>query len=184
MNDTYKVLKRQTFAKGNYRIVPIRMKDRHAIMQWRNEQIFHLRQEKPLTREGQDSYFETVVARLFNQEQPNQILFSYLVGDECMGYGGLVHMNWVDKNAEISFITKTSIEKEQYEFHMSTFLSMIAEVASDELDFHKIFTYTFDVRPDIYSILEKNGFEKEAELSEHCYFNGNFINVIIHAKFL
>lgn len=182
--NAYKVLKKQVFTEGDYRIVPIRMEDRYAIMKWRNEQIFHLRQDKPLSKVDQDGYFNTVVSGLFNQEQPNQILFSYLKGDECIGYGGLVHMNWVDKNAEISFITNTSIEKEHYEFHMSTFLGLIAELANSELDFHKIFAYTFDVRPEIYSILEMNGFKKEAVLSEHCLFNGNFIDVIIHSKFL
>ena len=184
MSNKYKVLKKQNFAKGNNAIVPIRMRDRYDIMQWRNEQIFHLRQNKLLSKEEQDSYFNTVVADLFSQEHPDQILFSYLEGENCIGYGGLVHINWIDKNAEISFITNTSIKDESYALHMSTFLSLLEEVASKEVGLHKIFTYTFDVRPEIYSILEKNGFKKEAVLVEHCYFNGNFINVIIHSKFL
>lgn len=179
----YKTLDRQIFTKDNHRIVPIRMEDRFVIMQWRNEQIFHLRQNKTLTTEDQDTYFNTVVASLFRQERPDQILFSYLDGDTCIGYGGLVHINWVDQNAEISFITKTSIEKEQYVFHMSTFLGLLEEVAFNELSFHKIFTYAFDVRPHIYPILEKNGFKREAVLYEHCLFNGDFKDVIIHTKF-
>jgi len=179
----YKILNKQIFIKDNYSIVPIRMEDRYAIMKWRNEQIFHLRQNEPLTKEKQDNYFDTIVTSLFHQEKPNQILFSYLKGDECIGYGGLVHINWVDKNAEISFIINTSIEKELYEFHMSTFLSLIDEVAYNELNFHKLFTYAFDVRPEIYPILEKNGFKKEATLKEHCLFNGEFKDVIIHTKY-
>ena len=183
MSNIYKVLNKQIFTEANCRIVPIRMEDRYAIMQWRNEQIFHLRQDKPLTKEDQDGYFDTVVAGLFNQEQPSQILFSYLQGDECIGYGGLVHINWVDLNAEISFITNTSIQKVSHAYHMSTFLRLIEEVAFNELHFHKLFTYAFDVRPQIYHILEKNGFQREAVLKEHCLFNRDFKDVIIHAKF-
>ncbi len=183
MGKSYKALNKQEFAKGNYRIIPIRMEDRYAIMQWRNEQIFHLRQNKPLTKEDQDNYFNTAVASLFSQEQPGQILFSYLEGDTCIGYGGLVHINWIDQNAEISFITSTAIEKEEYAFHMSTFLGLLEEVAFNELAFHKLFTYAFDVRPHIYPILEMNGFKKEAVLKEHCLFNGDFKDVIIHVKF-
>lgn len=182
MSNKYKVLKEQVFTKGDYRIVPIRMEDRYSILEWRNEQIFHLRQSKLLTKENQNDYFNTVVASLFGQEQPGQILFSYLNGDTCIGYGGLVHINWADKNAEISFITNTSIKKKEYEFHMSTFLGLIEEVACNELVFHKLFTYAFDVRPEIYPILEKNGFEREAVLKEHCLFNGEFKDVIIHSK--
>lgn len=93
----YKVLKQQEFSNANFRLVPIRFDDRYKIMQWRNEQIYHLRQAGPLTKEKQNAYFENVVAKLFNQEQPNQILFSFLKDDECIGYGGLVHINWIDK---------------------------------------------------------------------------------------
>ena len=183
MGFNYKVLNNQIFSSGKYAIIPIRMEDRHVIRKWRNEQIFHLRQNKALSEEDQENYFNTVVASLFNQEHPSQILFSYLDGDTCIGYGGLVHINWVDKNAEISFITNTSIKKEKYTFHMSTFLGLIEEVAFNELGFHKLFTYAFDVRPEIYPILEKNGFKREAVLKEHCLFNGDFKDVIIHAKF-
>ncbi len=180
---SYKVLNKQIFTKGDFSIVPIRMEDRHMIMQWRNEQIFHLRQSKPLTAKDQDTYFNTVVTSLFDQEKPNQILFSYLEGDTCIGYGGLVHINWVDQNAEISFITNTAIKNETYAFHMSTFLGLLEEVAFGELGFHKLFTYAFDVRPHIYPILEKSGFKKEAVLKEHCLFDGDFKNVVIHTKF-
>lgn len=180
----YRVLNKQKFKAGNYSIVPIRMQDRFAIKTWRNEQIFHLRQNKPLTDEQQDVYFNTVVKNLFDQETPNQILFSYLDGKKCLGYGGLVHINWIDKNAEISFITDTSINKDKYDFHLTTFLGLIEDVAKNQLQFHKLFTYAFDLRPEIYPVLEKNGFKKEAILKEHCLFNGKFIDVIIHSKFI
>lgn len=183
MSFTYKVLNKQRFSSGNHSIVPIRMEDQYVIREWRNEQMFHLRQSKLLSEEDQDNYFNTVVKNLFSQEQPNQILFSYLENDDCIGYGGLVHINWIDKNAEISFLLKTDIKGKNYESHMIKFMSLIDEVAFKALDFHKLFTYAFDVRPEIYDILEKSGFRKEATLKEHCHFNGKFIDVIIHSKF-
>jgi RimJ/RimL family protein N-acetyltransferase len=143
-----------------------------------------LRQDKLLTDADQEHYFKTIVKDLFDQERPNQLLFSYLEGETCIGYGGLVHINWVDKNAEISFITETSINNANYVSHLSTFLKLIEEVAIGELDFHKIFTYAFDVRPEIYPVLEKNDFKKEAVLKEHCLFNGDFIDVVIHSKII
>ncbi len=178
----YKVLNKQVFINGNFSIVPIRMEDRFVIKKWRNEQIFHLRQDKLLTDEAQDVYFNTVVKSLFDQDKPNQLLFSYMQGDQCIGYGGLVHMNWVDKNAEISFITDTALGKAKYGDHLSTFLGLIEQVASQELKFHKIFTYAFDVRPEIYPVLEASGFHNEAILKEHCLFDGRFIDVLIHSK--
>lgn len=61
----YKVLNKQNFVSGNYSIVPIRYIDRFDIMKWRNEQIYHLRQNKPLTIQDQEVYFKTVVGKLF-----------------------------------------------------------------------------------------------------------------------
>ena len=77
-----------------------------------NEQIFHLRQFEPLTKIKQDLYFTNIVSKLFKEEQPNQILFSFLKNGECIGYGGLVHINWIDRHAEISFIINTILDNE------------------------------------------------------------------------
>jgi len=182
MSLNYKVLKQQIFTNGRQSIVPIRMEDRHKIRKWRNEQIFHLRQNKPLTESEQETYFNTVVKSLFSEEQPKQILFSYIENNECIGYGGLVHINWIDKNAEISFIMNTVLEKDFFFKHWTVFLELIEQVAFKELNFHKLVTYAFDLRPHIYGIIEKAGFIKEATLKEHVYFNGVYKDVIMHGK--
>lgn len=179
---SYKVLNRQIFKTDKYSIVPIRREDRYLIMKWRNEQIYHLRQNKLLTEEDQDKYFDNVVSKIYEQDQPDQLLFSYLEGEKCLGYGGLVHLNWKDKNAEISFIMDTCLEKEHFEFHWSMYLSLIEQVAFEELSLHKIFTFAFDLRPHLYAVFERNGFIKEAELKEHVFFENQFISVIIHYK--
>ena len=105
----YKVLNNQIFTNKPFSIVPIRYEDRMSILKWSNEQIYHLRQNKPLTEEDQDIYFNKVVNKIFDQEHPSQILFSYMENDVCIGYGGLVHINWIDKNAEVSFIMNTEL---------------------------------------------------------------------------
>lgn len=180
--NSYKILNKQKFKNGIYSIIPIRYEDRLDILKWRNEQIYHLRQVKPLTEEDQENYFKNTVQNLFEQENPNQLLFSYLENNICIGYGGLVHINWVDKNAEISFIMDTTLEKDFFSFHWNNYLQLIEEVAFEELKFHKIFTYAFDLRPHLYPIFEKNGFNKEATLKEHCIFNNSYMDVIIHSK--
>ena len=78
MNE-YKALMKQIFTLGNFSLVPIRIEDRYDIMKWRNEQIYHLRQSKPLNVENQDAYFKNVISKLFDVEQPDQILFSFLI---------------------------------------------------------------------------------------------------------
>lgn len=180
--NSYKILNKQIFEFDNYKIVPIRYEDRLDILKWRNEQIYHLRQNKPLTVEDQEKYFNTVVDALFNQDQPNQILFSYLEDDVCIGYGGLVHINWIDKNAEISFVMNTTLEVNDFQSNWINYLKLIEKVAFEDLKFHKIFTFAFDLRPHLYHPIEIAGFSKEAVLKEHCLFNNVFLDVVIHSK--
>lgn len=178
----YKSLKNQVYKLGNLKLVPLRDEDKFLILKWRNEQVYHLRQNKQISKEEQEYYFGNVIDKLFEQEKPNQILFSYLESGVCIGYGGLVHINWTDQLAEISFLMDTQLEKERFEFHWINYLNLIETVAFRDLNLHKIFTYAFDLRPLLYKALEKAGFNQEARLKEHCYFDKKFIDILIHTK--
>jgi len=180
--NSYKALNNQVFTSGEYSIVPIRYEDRYDIMEWRNEQIYHLRQDSQLNKENQDRYFDQVISGLFEQEKPNQILFSYLKNEKCIGYGGVVHINWIDKNAEVSFIMNTDLEADDFDLHWTNFLGMLEIMAFEELKFHKLYVYAFDLRPHLYDCLKKNNYFKDAVLKEHCYFNDQFLDVVIHSK--
>jgi RimJ/RimL family protein N-acetyltransferase len=180
----YKILNKEVFTNGNYSLVPIRYEDRLEIMKWRNEQIYHLRQSESLTVESQDNYFNTTIASLFNEEKPNQILFSFLEGNECIGYGGLVHINWIDLNAEVSFIMDTRLEEASFSKNWSMFLKCLEQLAFRELEFHKIFIYAFDLRPHLYDVLELNGYFNDARLKDHCFFQGGFKDVLIYSKLM
>jgi RimJ/RimL family protein N-acetyltransferase len=179
----YKVLGSRKFIINNFSLVPIRYEDRYDIMNWRNQQIYHLRQSKLLTIEEQNLYFENVIKKIFELESPGQILFSFLEKDVCVGYGGLVHINWIDKNAEISFIMKTELETKKFNLFWKIYLKLIEQVAFESLDFHKIYTYAFDLRPNLYKVLQASGFYEEARLKEHCYFEGRYKDVVINSKF-
>lgn len=182
MTNNYKCLAKQIYTLENFSLVPIRREDRFKIMEWRNSQIYHLRQETPLTLEAQDKYFREIVEKLFTLPNPNQILFSYLKENICIGYGGLVHIDWNNLTAELSFIMDTQLENKEFNIHWDNFLKMIEQVAFENLTLRKIYTYAFDLRPKLYKVLEENSFIREALLKEHVVFNGKYINVIIHSK--
>lgn len=178
----YQCLQNNSFQNNSYRIEPIRDQDKYDILKIRNEQLYHLRQSQPLTIEKQEQYFATVVNSLFEIEKPAQLLFSFFRNEEFVGYGGLVHINWTDKNAEISFVMKTELEHDFFSEFWSNYLELLAMVAFDELKFHKIFTYAFDLRPHLYDTLLNCGFTEDARLKEHCFFDGKYLDVVIHSK--
>lgn len=180
--NSYKALNKQTYSFNNHSIVPIRLEDRFDIMEWRNEQMYHLRQEEPLTTENQDYYFKNIISNLFNQEQPKQLLFSYLLHGKCIGYGGLVHIDWEGKKAEISFIMKTELEKNHFDTNWTIYLGLIEQIAFKELKLNTIFTYAYDLRPHLYPTLEKNGFKLTSKLKNHITIDGIKKDVLIHEK--
>ena len=182
MINNYKCLTKQVYTLGDFSLIPIRSEDRFKIMEWRNSQIYHLRQETPLTSDDQNRYFSEIVEKLFTLSRPTQILFSYVKRNVCIGYGGLVHIDWNNLNAELSFIMDTQLENNEFNIHWNNFLKMIQQVAFEILNLRKIFTYAFDLRPKLYNVLEENDFIREALLKEHVFFDGKFINVIIHSK--
>lgn len=178
----YRCLAKNQFEINGFSLIPIRFEDRLDIMRWRNEQIDHLRQKEILTKENQEVYYREVLSPLFSEDQPNQILFSLLKNEKLIGYGGLVHINWFDQNAEISFIMETELQTNNFDEIWTNYLILLEKIAFQQLNFHKIYTYAFDIRPYLYETLENSGFIKEAILKEHCYFENNFIDVIIHSK--
>jgi RimJ/RimL family protein N-acetyltransferase len=179
----YKCLKQEVFSNSNFKIVPIRYKDRLDIMKWRNEQMYHLRQNKLLTLKDQNNYFDNVVTKLFNQDEPNQILFSYLENDICIGYGGLVNISWHDKRAEMSFLLNTDLTKDIhiYESYFFTYIDLLKEITFEYLKFNKLFTETYDFREGHIRILEKKKFVLEGELKQHISLNNKYYSSLIHA---
>ena len=180
--NSYKALNKQIFLSENYSIIPIRYEDRFSIMKWRNDQIFHLRQNKLLTEESQEKYFTEVIPALFKIKNPDQLLFSFLENDICIGYGGLVRINWNDKNAEISFIMKTELEKNNFEKYWIKYLGLIEELGFDELRLKKIYVYAFDLRPHLYEVLEKVNYFLDARLKSHCKIKNGYKDVVIYSK--
>ena len=179
----YKCLDKQVYKFKNLNLIPIRFQDRFDIMKWRNEQISHLRQKQKLTKDEQNEYFENVIKKQFSQENPKQILFSLIENKNLIAYGGLVHIDWNNRNAEISFLIKTSKEGKDFVKLWVIFLKLIEQVAFETLNFKKIYTYSFEgLRPKLYDALEKSKYILDGDLNNHVKIGINYKNVLIHSK--
>lgn len=176
----YKCLTQNEFELGKHKIIPIRYLDQREIMKWRNDQMYHLRQNSKLTEEDQDYYFHKVVHPLFSKEKPTQLLFSYLKNEELIGYGGLVHINWIERKAEVSFIMETSLEENEFDLHWSTYLYLLKKIAFEELKLKSLHTYAYDLRPFLYPTLEKNNFKVKEHLKDEIEIDGKKTDVFIH----
>ena len=181
-------LKQYSFLTNNkisfrkYSITPLRKRDIQKIRKWRNEQINILRQQIPLTKEIQFRYFANTIEKSFYKNKPDIILFSFLHDGHCIGYGGLVHMNWNSKRGEVSFVSNTIRTKSKiiYQKDFSIFLKLLCKISFDDMDLNKLTTETFDIRPWTIEVLEKIGFELEGKLKQHVNIKGKYVDSLIH----
>lgn len=183
MNRIYKNINSDSFINGVYSLVPIRDEDKYDIMNWRNNQLDILRQEIVLSIEQQEIYFKTVVDKLFDVENPKQLLFSFLENNKLIGYGGLVHIDWETKTAEVSFLSETSRNKNADMFISDwvNYLSILKKVANDYLNFKSIYTYAYDLRPNLYIALQQAGFTEINRRKNHININDKNVDVVIHS---
>ena len=94
---------------NGYEIRPIRKNDIQKIKRWRNEQIDVLRQDRQITTVEQNEYYENSIKKSFLMKKPKMILFSLLLSNKCIGYGGFMHINWAKNLAELSFILDNQV---------------------------------------------------------------------------
>jgi len=180
--NNYKVLKKNYFSFGEYHVIPIRYEDRIDIMNWRNDQLYHLRQNSRLEKTEQDDYFKNVIQKIFSENEPDQLLFSFFRKNSFIGYGGLVHLNWEKRNGEISFVMNSLHEKKNFNKYWDNFLKIIEVIAFDELKFNKIYTCSYPLRPKLYVSLKKNKFRLEKIILNNTKIDSEQIDLLIHYK--
>lgn len=179
----YLILQNIKRTSGEYSLRFIQDDDIEFIRNWRNEQMSVLRQRELISAEQQINYFKNFVWSDMGKKQPSQILFALENKNKLIGYGGLVHISWADKRAEISFLVNPERAKSPilYEEDMKHFFKMIQNVGLLELQFDKLFTETYSSRVNHIKILEKSGMTLEACLKSHVLIDQNRQDSFIHA---
>lgn len=179
----YKCLKIKVFEGWNgYQLIVIRPEDRELIRLWRNAQMDILRQKVEISPEEQQKYFQSAIVPTFIEEQPKQILFSFLLDKECIGYGGLTNIDWDSGRAEVSFLVNPARASDlnHYTRDFTHFLNLLCQVAFEELHLHRVFTETFSFRVEHMHLLEKFGFQREGVLREHIYKRNQWYDSVMH----
>ena len=179
-NIKYKFLKNRKYSLRNYSIVPLRNDDIVKIKTWRNEQINILRQKDLLSNSQQKEYYHSLIENSFYIIKPSEILFSFLLNDECIGYGGLVHIDWVKKIGEISFINDTTraSNDELYRSDFKNFISLLFGITFSELKFSKVTTETYGIRTNTLRLLDELGFKLNHVIENNIQINNKkYVNV-------
>lgn len=153
-----------------------------SIRAWRNAQLDILRQAAPISPEQQETYFAAQIWPALAAPQPANILLSFHEGERLIGYGGLVHIAWEHRRAEVSFLLdpQAATPVEAYARRFTAFLGLMKKLAFDELGFERLFTETYAGRTDHIAVLEAVGFRREGVLRRHIRIDGRGVDSLMH----
>ena len=179
---SYACLPRPLIALGDYAVRPVQPEDIEDIRQWRNAQMDVLRQQAPLTSEDQTTYYAQNVWPVMPQDEPDNILMTLLHQGRRIGYGGLVHIAWPHRRAEVSFLVSPDIAADavRYAQAFDAFFRLMKTLAFDDLRLHRLTTETYATRPAHIARLEAAGFKPEGRLRAHVRINDDYIDSLLH----
>lgn len=178
----YACMTRPVLRAGDLSVQAVQPAEIEAIRQWRNAQMDVLRQAEPISPEQQEAYFARHIWPHYALPQPDTILLSYREGESLIGYGGLVHIAWVHRRAELSFLLDPALieDESSYARYFSGFLGLMKQLAFADLGLNRLFTETYATRPHHIAVLESAGFKREGVMRAHVIIGGQPVDSILH----
>lgn len=141
-----------------YTLIQVRSEDFELIRQWRNEQLDILRTEGILTKEAREKYREWYFDQCASYK-PKDILYTILMENEPVGYGGLVHIDWEKMEAETSFLLKAPQNPTYTDHVYRIFLSCLRDY-TEKLGLKAWTSETFSERKGWAEMLERHGWKR------------------------
>jgi len=178
----YRCMPRAEIADGGYAVRAVEPEHIEAIRQWRNAQIDVLRQAAPISPQQQADYYVREIWPAKRLAEPRNILLIYLEDGRPIGYGGLVHIAWEHRRAEVSFLLDPAAVRSDAELAalFSRFLKLIKELADHDLGFIRLHTETYAIRHVHIATLEACGFRREGCLRRHVIIDGRPTDALLH----
>lgn len=178
----YACMPQPVLSDGKLSVRAVRPADIEAIRQWRNAQIDVLRQTEPISPEQQEAYFARHIWPQFDNPRPDTLLVSYLEGDRLIGYGGLVHVAWRHRRAEVSFLLDPVhiADEATVARYFGTFLGLMKRLTFADLGLNRLCTETYAIRPHYIAMLEENGFRREGVLRQHVRIGEQPVDSFLH----
>ena len=182
MSFNYKFLKKKLNYK-NFSLENLNKFDIEKIRIWRNSQRKVLRQNKLISKQKQNNYFNNYIIKQTKKKLPEVILFAFKEDKTLIGYGGLVYISWENKRAELSYLLKTNltINQKVYKSYSINYFKLAKKFAFSRLKLNRLFTETFIYRKKHIKNLELSGFKKEGILRKHNIKNNKTVNVVVHS---
>lgn len=178
----YVCLRRPFFSVDGYTLRAVLPEHIERLRLWRNAQMDILRQSHLITPTQQVAYYRDHVWPAKHMKKPPHILLAFFQDDQLIGYGGLVHIAWEHRRAEVSFLLNPEYEQDLKERSalLSVYLHLLKELAFDDLQLDRLFTETYAMRSYHIQTLEAEGFQYEGCLRAHVWMQGRPVDSVFH----
>ncbi|HEX4984483.1 MAG TPA: GNAT family protein [Burkholderiales bacterium] len=178
----YECMPKSRLEAGSFYVEAVQPSHIELIRQWRNAQIEFLRQSNLISPEQQRAYYQTNVWPDMRVSEPKNILLSYYEKQDLIGYGGLVHIAWEHRRAEVSFLLRTELSATEDDFlrYFPAFLRLMKSLAFEDLGLNRLCTETYAIRERYISVLESTGFRREGVLKQHVRIKGVPMDSFLH----
>ena len=178
----YAAMPRATVTEDNIVLRAVTPDDIEDIRCWRNTQMSVLRQTHIISKNEQEHYFETYVWPDKSSSNPKQILLAIELDRAFIGYGGLVHIDWEARRAEISFLLNPQLENDGSALSLifEKYLRLIHKLSFVDLKLNKLTTETYAHRHVHIEILSRCGHKLEGTLKQHVIVDGVAVDSLLH----
>ena len=163
-----------------YEFREVKYDDIFTHMRIRNEQLEILRHREIVTKEHQINWYHKVIEPSQATEKPITKIFTILYNGKIIGNGGLCYINYEDKKAEISFIVEKSRTELEFANDFKEYVNYMREYGFKKLGLHRIYAEVYDIRKQMITLLEKNGFQHEGTLKDNVCIDGVFHNSLMY----
>lgn len=155
----------------------IEKKDLSQLQEWRNMPKYRkfFREFKEISGDHQNDWYKKIV-----QNSNNHFMFSILQDDELVGCGGLVYVDWVNRNADLSlYIGK---DNSYIDVTIAPIAAkLIINYAFEELNLHKLWAeiYSIDkIKQNFFSNILK--FKEEGRHRQSHWTEGSWVDSIYY----
>lgn len=161
----------------------VQPEDIQDIRRWRNAQMEVLRQDSEISEAEQIAYFERVIWPDYASQTPKNILLTLSVENEMIGYGGLVHIDWQVRSAEVSILLRDDLANTAAELdvYWPKYLRAIKQLSADELGLLELTTEIYALRHRHVQKLEEAGFKEVGRKIDHVIVDGKAYDSILQS---
>ncbi len=181
-DDDYRCMPRARLSDDRITVEALRAKHIEPIRRWRNAQMDILRQNEPITKEAQIAYYAREVWPDKARATPKNILLTVSSDNAVIGYGGLVHIVWAHKRAEVSFLLDPEPHRDDADIAdlYGRFLRLMQVFAFQDLGLARLTSEMAAIRTLHEKVIERSGFVREGVMRDHVIIHGRPTDAIIH----